>query len=596
MSVAVKSLALAGAVSMACLCFGDDIVVDSGTPPGQDLSAGRVSIDKSGADKALAMELFSEAYLKAGSRGSIGPQGIELLFKAAELDPGSPELARDLVSEIIKAGTMSRSLDRLRDLAMRHPGSPALANIVSDVLEGAGHRAEAIQLLSDALKSAKDDGQVSGDILPSVVAKLSLLQAVSGDISGSDSTIRWALATPPLSGSMQVLQAAMAVYSTAIRKADSARPWWGLGLVRSDAGVYREKLSSVSDRFVSAALDSKEPFNALLYQTAIGVLKAEDRLPDARRALLNGLLNSPGDKSLLATLARVCYDMRDYANACRYWRSALRNGLKPSPFVYSSYALALREAGFLAEAANVYEWQLVMEPGNKASALQLALTYLELGRVDKCLFRLEPFKSDYRAMYLKAVCFDRLKLRVQALDALLRSESLADEGERRFFDGRDYRLLRASFAEKARRADIVKESLQPVIDGNPSDGEVLNFLGYTLADLNSDLPLSESCIRKALEGDPGNPAYLDSMAWLLYRKGAFKEALVWIGKSLAACGDSPDGVIIDHAGDIHMALGDSAKALDCWRSALEAPGDELDPEQVRAKIAAFEKSKDTKGK
>ena len=588
MRVWARTLVLAGAMSFACVCAGSDIVMDSGMPPGQDLSGERIAVDRDGARKAEAMELFSEAYLRYFGRSGIGQQGIDLLFKASDLDPDSPELLRDLVSELAKAGSIARSLDRLRDLALRHPDSPNAASLIADVLESEGRRSEAIDVLLSAIKSAKGRGSISDAALPGAVSKLALLQAVAGDLDASDSTIGWALDRPELSGSMQILQAAMAVYSAAARKSDSARPWWALGLLRSDEEAYREKLSTACDDFVRAALGSKEPFNAMLYQTGIGVLKEQGRLSDARKILLNGLLSSLGDKDALSLLARVCYDMKDYVNSCRYWRSALRAGVKPSPLVYSSYALALREAGFLTEAADVYEWQLVIEPGNKVSALQLALTYFELGRVEKCLSRLDGLKGEYSAMYLKAICLDKLKMRQQALDALLSSETLASGAERHIIEERNYRMLRASFAEKARRADIVKESIQPLLDKDSKDSEVLNFLGYTLADLNSDLDLSESCIRKALENEPGNEAYLDSMAWVLYRKGSYKEAKLWIEKALKSSDGPPDGVIADHAGDIYAALGDSEKAIKCWRAALESPSEELDSSRVKAKMEALE--------
>ncbi len=583
------ALALAGALQAGSLCIGGDIAADSGIQPGQDLSGRSVSVDKEDAAKAEAMALFSEAYLKSSSRGSLDRQGIDLLFKAAELDPDSPELIRDIVSELAKSGSLAKSLDRLGELALRHPGSPSMASIVSDVLEGEGRRASAVQVLSKAFDAAKDDESSWKDpALPGLISKLALLKAVSGDLDASCDVISWAMKRPPLAGSMQLLQAAMAVYSMGVQQASPDRPWWGLGLVDSEAESFKGKLKELSDSFVSAALDSKEPFNAMLYQAAIGVLKGQGRLDDARKILLNGLLASPNDKEALSTLARVSYDLKDYANSCRFWRMALRNGLRPTAVVYSSYALALREAGLLEEAANVYEWQMLLDSGNKASALQLALTYLELGRVDKCLSRLEELKGEYSAMYLKAVCLDRLKRRAEALDALLKSEALAEGAERRILDERSYRMLRASFAEKARRADIVKASVQPLIDKDANDYEALNFLGYTLADLNSELDFSESCIRKALAGDPGNAAYLDSMAWVLYRKGSYKESRLWIEKALKASEGSVDGVIADHAGDIYAALGDTAKALKSWQEALDAPAsEELEPDRVKAKIEAL---------
>lgn len=571
------------------LCPGGEIASDSGVPPEQDLSGRQLSLEDGSLSKAHAMELFSEAFLKAASsRGVLDAKGMELLFQAVELDPDSPELIRELVSGLLKNKSMERSLNRLRDLALRHPGSPALVNLVSDVMEGEGRRPDAVKVLSAAFEKAREDGFAEASELKGLISKLALLQAISGDAAEASKTVALAMKSPELASSMQLLQAALAVDALELQKADATRPWWGLGLVESDAEACKARLENRCDAFTKAALESREPFNAALYQTAIGTLKLQGRLEDARKILLNGLLGNPDDKETLATLARVSYDLKEPSNACRYWEQALRRGLKPSPVVYASYALALREAGRLEEAARVYEWQLLLDPGNKASALQLALSYLELGKIEKCLARLDAFDNEYSAMYLKAVCLDRLKRRSEALDALLKSEALAQGDELRVIAERNYRLLRASFAEKARRPDIVKSSIQPLLDRNADDYEALNFLGYTLADMNKDLELSERCVRKAVEGDPSNAAYLDSMAWVLYRKGAFKEAAAWMDKALAACSGEPDGVLLDHAGDIRAALGDSAGALKLWNEALAAaPDEELDPSRVKAKIEAL---------
>jgi Flp pilus assembly protein TadD len=54
---------------------------------------------------------------------------------------------------------------------------------------------------------------------------------------------------------------------------------------------------------------------------------------------------------------------------------------------------------------------------------------------------------------------------------------------------------------------------------------MLNALGYTLADNNKRFAESEKFIRKALILEPNNPAIIDSLGWVLYKTGRYKEAL-----------------------------------------------------------------------
>ena len=59
----------------------------------------------------------------------------------------------------------------------------------------------------------------------------------------------------------------------------------------------------------------------------------------------------------------------------------------------------------------------------------------------------------------------------------------------------------------------------------PLDAGITNALGYTLADHKRELPRAEQLIREALAAQPDNPALLDSLGWVLYRRGQFAAAL-----------------------------------------------------------------------
>ena len=151
-------------------------------------------------------------------------------------------------------------------------------------------------------------------------------------------------------------------------------------------------------------------------------------------------------------------------------------------------------------------------------------------------------------------------------------------------------LLYAEILEKTGDIDGVRAVLEPLIRENPEDPDLLNFLGYVLADHDRDLDYAQDLIERALKKKPDNGAILDSMAWVLFRKGRFQEAKTFILQSLERCGESPDATILDHAGDIFHALGDKKKAADFRQRALhllEGTGDDPDLEKaVREKLSA----------
>ena len=68
-----------------------------------------------------------------------------------------------------------------------------------------------------------------------------------------------------------------------------------------------------------------------------------------------------------------------------------------------------------------------------------------------------------------------------------------------------------------------------------------NFLGYLLIDYNVDIDKGLMYVKKALEKAPNNVAYIDSLAWGLYKKGECKEAYIQMKKVVDAIGlDEPE--------------------------------------------------------
>ena len=59
---------------------------------------------------------------------------------------------------------------------------------------------------------------------------------------------------------------------------------------------------------------------------------------------------------------------------------------------------------------------------------------------------------------------------------------------------------------------------------------------------------AETLIKKALEKDPENPAFIDSMAWVLYYKGEYKMAYEMLLKALEKEKEEP--VLYEHVGDV----------------------------------------------
>ena len=100
-----------------------------------------------------------------------------------------------------------------------------------------------------------------------------------------------------------------------------------------------------------------------------------------------------------------------------------------------------------------------------------------------------------------------------------------------------------------RRAEKI---VAPHLD-NPG---VANAVGYISTELGIELPRARKLLTKALEKEPDNAAYLDSMAWVAFKEKRYAEAEKWISKAFANMNPREGvAVIFDHAGDIAAAQG-----------------------------------------
>lgn len=151
-----------------------------------------------------------------------------------------------------------------------------------------------------------------------------------------------------------------------------------------------------------------------------------------------------------------------------------------------------------------------------------------------------------------------------------------------------FRYLLSNVYVDLNQIDRAAEQLKTLIAAKPNEPAYQNDLGYIWADHGQNLDEAEKLVRKALEldrakrkkdnpklkpeEDRDNGAYLDSLAWVLYKKMDYKEAKAVMLKAVEDK-NSQHIEIFDHLGDIHLALGERDLAIQAWRRGLEVVGE-----------------------
>ena len=143
-------------------------------------------------------------------------------------------------------------------------------------------------------------------------------------------------------------------------------------------------------------------------------------------------------------------------------------------------------------------------------------------------------------------------------------------------------LVLGGVYEREKRYDQAEDQFKAVLVLDPHDASVLNYYGYMLADRGLRLDEATALIQRALDEDPNNPAYLDSLGWAYYKQNKLPEAEQWLRKALSY--DGADPTILLHMGDVYaksgqtdLAVAEYQKSLDAWHQALPA---DVEPDRV----------------
>lgn len=257
------------------------------------------------------------------------------------------------------------------------------------------------------------------------------------------------------------------------------------------------------------------------------------------------------DASLVSYRIDALISAKDFATALKEVRAArLDPALKGEKDLNVLEAYALRGAGQEKEAAAMIDAG-VAAPTAEVDDLLSAAEFYQRG---KNLERAREF-------YAKAVAKDPKHVRgLFSLGAVL---------------------------ERLKRFDEAEKAFRDALALAPDSAITLNYLGYMNADRNVKLDEALTLINKALESEPDNGSYLDSLAWALYRLGRHAEAETAIRKAVAS--QEKNAVVVAHLGLILAARGSTEEALKYLRASLTAEDEdgELDRALIEGKIRSL---------
>jgi len=163
---------------------------------------------------------------------------------------------------------------------------------------------------------------------------------------------------------------------------------------------------------------------------------------------------------------------------------------------------------------------------------------------------------------------------MKALDRADQFASTGKEKEQAYY-------MRGAGMERQKKYDQSEAAFRKVLELNPKNAGALNYLGYMLADRNVRLEEAYNLVKRAVDLEPENGAYLDSLGWVYFRQGKLDDARGLLERALDRM---PDPTVHDHLGDVYLKLGKTKEAIAQWQDSLrefqKATPQEADTEEM----------------
>ena len=257
---------------------------------------------------------------------------------------------------------------------------------------------------------------------------------------------------------------------------------------------------------------------------------------------------------VLKQIALIHLEQKSYEEANRFFIDSLEEDRNDYQSLYfAGYTSEI--IGDPKSAKNYYNEILLLTRDFLQVFKRLAIVYFEEKEYEKSMSTIEsipPDKRDIDYYRIKSAVYIDQELYDKGIDVLTAGQGVYPNSEDLLFD-------QAIIYEKLKNYDECINILRGILKISPENSSVLNFLGYLYADLNINLDEAYILIDKALKSEPDNEAYIDSMAWVLYRLKRYEEAYSYQKKALKLFPDEVE--FVEHMKAILKAM-NSKKTID----------------------------------
>ena len=223
------------------------------------------------------------------------------------------------------------------------------------------------------------------------------------------------------------------------------------------------------------------------------------------------------------------------------------------------------------EAAPVLRQVLRIDPENTPARLQLLQYAISKQDMDNiiaiCTSALEYTPEVLQFYYYLGMAYHEKREADEALNVFRKGVAQINDKTDKALAADLYAILGDMYHEK-RMDQLAYAAYDFALVYKADNIGALNNYAYYLSLERKNLDKAEEMSYKTVQAEPANSTYLDTYAWILFEKGKYAEAKIYIEQAMQNGGDK-NSVEVEHCGDIYWMNGEKEKALEYWKKAKE---------------------------
>jgi tetratricopeptide (TPR) repeat protein len=515
-------------------------------------------------------------------------KAIQHLEIAADKSAGEvdPNVRATLARLYVRAGDYDKAIPLLTDLVDQEPGWQDGPSMLAEAYAGAGRSADAITWLEE--RTATDPR-----MLPTLAdfyeraRRFSDAARVYGRLlernpRSTELKSRYAAALLSAGGRDNITKARDTLTELVGARGTEARPLYLLSQAQRRLGEFKE--SEATARRV-IALNRNSPWGYYALAEALEGRHDYQAVVDELAPVVTEFKGKTADPSfdvsiLLPHLGFAYQELGQNDKAIATFEEA-RKQSPDDPAVASYLIEANLAAKRYSAAADVAKAALAQNPGDLRLTRLQAQALRHTGKIDQGIVLLE---NALKAHADEPLAYISLAQLYADADRGPQAVKVLQDAQAKFPEDDSIAFELGTVYDKQKKFAEAEAAFRSVLSRDPENATALNYLGYMLAERGERLDESVDYLKKALQIEPDNGSYLDSLGWAYYKSD--KLDLAEANLKRAADQLKTNSVIQDHYGDVLAKMGRYDEAIAAYTRALNGDGDSIDKGGIDRKIKA----------